>query len=304
MSKLYFSRRILSSLLLASITIATPVSYVGLSSSIVRAKLPDNFDYIRRCDLNEADNSIPVLQEQAIKALDKKELDTSINYIQKILNLSKQSKNFFVLSWLEGDSNGGESNFQRLINLAQSKKQTPKVINLLGQFSEITNLISASSSTSKVDYFVKIAEYFHQISQKEQALKTLNQALQAERFIQGAAFRANASINIARIYIKLGQRATAMKLSAEAEKFIQQIPKASANQKESPLFNLAQVYAQLGADSQLQKLISTQSGNAKNAAINGAVPVYINAKKLDLAETMIKQVKAPEQNTLLLGQIA
>ncbi len=262
MNNFNFPRHLSSILFIVFIN--TPISYLLILTKPTQAKLPDNFEYNKRCNNDDINEGFLYLQEQERKAFEKQEFENALIYLQAALNVADKNKKYSeALSfWLE-DYSVTELRFQSLIKYAQRTKQTPKILSLLGQISRIANRISSGSSFSKTSFLVEIASFYVQLGQKEQALIALNQAVQAEKFIKGTAFHAKALPKIALGYIVIGQKSAALNLLASAEKYLAKIPPNTPSQKDEALFTLAKAYAKIGADVEVKKLITNNSNNAR-----------------------------------------
>lgn len=308
MNKLNFKPDIFSPILFVIFLLNTPISYLLISHKLAQAKLPDNFEYYKYCNNNRIDERFRYLQEEERKIFEEQQFENTIIYLKAALNVAEENAKYseILRFWLEEDSNITELRFQTLIKYAQRTKQTPKILSLLEQFARIANRINSGSSFSKTNFLAEIASIYTQVGQKEQALTALNQAVQAEKLIKGAAFHAKALPKIALGYIAIGQKSMALTLLASAEKNILQIPQNTSFQKEYPLFLITKAYAQLSND-KVNQIISNNIGNAQLNAIHGALEVYINENKLDLAEQSIQQLKIsasiPSQ-VLLLNKLA
>ncbi len=308
MNKFNFKPSIFSSILFISFILNTPISYLLISHKPAQAKLPDNFEYYKYCNNDRIGERFSYLQEAERKTFEKQQFEDTIIYLKAALNVAEENAKYseVLRFWLEEDSNITELRFQTLIKYAQRTKQTPKILSLLEQFTQIANRINSGSSFSKTNFLAEIASIYTQVAQKEQALTALNQAVQAEKLIKGAAFHAKALPKIALGYIAIGQKSMALTLLASAEKNLLQIPQNTSFQKEYPLFLITKAYAQLGND-KVNKIISNNIGNAQLNAIHGALEVYLDENKLDLAEQSIQQLKIPASipsQVLLLNKLA
>lgn len=301
----YIHRRIFSSLLFATFTINTSLTGIGLSPQVAQAQLPDFFEYIKRCD-SRASGGIYVSSEQIIKPLEREDFDTAIQLLQASLTIASQNKesDYNLDLWLSKDYNGVAAPLEKLIEYAQRTKQTAKILPMLEQTSPIVNRIGTNASLRKTNLFIDIANFYHQLGKKDAALIAINKAIQAEKQIKGATFRANSLTRIALTYLSLGQKPTAMEILATAENYIREIPQSSANQIGGALFNIAQAYAKAGTNTNLEKLIANQPQQYQTAIINGATPAYIHENKLDLAAVMVQRMPASTEKVLLLGQLA
>lgn len=259
------------------------------------------------------ENQAITLLDQARSALDNKDEEIALRSLQEALPLilqlnNKRAQADIIEQWLLATNEGYPiSRFQRLIQQSNVQQQPAQIQSLLDQLLQIANRLTAETSFVKTRGLSAIAHHYATLNQPQTAERTLNQARQAARFIQGPLFKANALIDVAEGYSAIAKTQTAQVVLAQVEQALRQVPPNTSEPIQLTIWpRVATTYAQIGNYAQANRIVARLPKNSEpqSVAQRGIAQTYITAGRLDIAHQLTQTIAAPSQKIPALAQLA
>jgi hypothetical protein len=244
--------------------------------------------------------------EAARQAIDNRDSINALRLLQESLVLMLQAKPgndqpFLLDNWLSPDNGNALSRLERLIQITD-KTQVEQLRSRLVQLFQVTQRLTNANSLAKTRSFVAIARHAVILGQPQLADRSLIQAREATRFIQGETFQSEALLGIASGYIARAQSQNAQPILAQVEKLL---PKVATSEQSAQTQRLAILYAQAGNEPKAMAIAAKLRDEfSASSMLVEIAKVQIAAQKFDTAEQLIPKIPRSAERAIALGQLA
>lgn len=229
-------------------------------------------------------------------------LGQALAYLPQISDT--QSRAYFVNFWNSVYADVGY--WSKLTQQVKGQRLESSYLPLLDRYVELLDSLPSGYSYLKTVSLADLALQYHTIGYSQKSMTVFAKSRQASQSIQGEIFKGKALMYIAQKHFDTSQLTATGELLDRALQSLQQVPSDQARYTYDPLVNLAQIYAQLGNETQAEQIAAALPTNPdyQSSAWKSIAQALIEAQELDRAEQITSTLRNTHHRADLLGKLA